>query len=243
MPNESSSPDVMNAGPAAVAATETALSRLNRFLIEAQERERNRLARELHDDFGQRIALLMMDLARLSEILPDSSVARALLRTLNDQVNTLGRDIQRLSHRLHSAKLDSLGLAAAIDGFCKELSTHLRVGIEYVHAGVPDDLPREMAVNLFRVLQEALSNAIKHSKGRRYIVTLHATSEAIRLDVVDDGCGFDVQSATRGDGLGLASMKERLNLIGGELVVDSDPDRGTRVTARAPLSIEARRSS
>jgi signal transduction histidine kinase len=216
--------------------------RLSRRLMEAQERERTRLARELHDDIGQRLALLAIDVTRLSELLPDRLVdARALTSAVYDQVTALGSLIQGISHRLHSSKLEYLGLAAAAGNFCRELSAQYRVTIEYTHQDVPDDLSRDIALALFRVLQEALSNATKHAGGRLYAVTLRGTPDHVQLEIADDGCGFDVESALRGTGLGLVSMKERMSLVDGSVLFESAVGRGTRVRARAPLSRRGKR--
>jgi signal transduction histidine kinase len=213
-----------------------ALPSLNRRLIEAQEKERTRLARELHDDIGQRMAVLAIDVTRLNELLPDRLVdARALTSTVRDQVTELGSLIQGISHRLHSSKLEYLGLAAAASNFCRELSAKYRVTIEYVHQDVPDDLSRDMALALFRVLQEALSNATKHAGARLCVVTLRGAPDHVQLEIADDGCGFDVESALRGTGLGLVSMKERMSLVDGNVFFESGAGRGTRVRARAPF--------
>ena len=150
---------------------------LKRRLIEAEERERNRVARELHDDIGQQLVTLSMDIARLREMLPAQSDARALTTTLRDQVLILARGIQGISRRLHSPKIDVMGLAGAAGSLCQELTAQYRVDISYSHEGVPTDLPCDVALHLYRVLQEALANAIKHSGARHHIVTLRGTAE------------------------------------------------------------------
>ena len=212
---------------------------LNRLLMEAQERERTRLARELHDDISQRVALLAMDVTRLGESLPDRLAgARALTSVVYDQVMELGSLIQGISHRLHTSKLEYLGLAAAAGIFCRELSGKYRVTIEYVHQDVPDDLSRDISLALFRVLQEAVSNATKHAGAALYIVTLRGTPDDVQLEIADDGCGFDVEYALSGSGLGLVSMKERMSLVDGDVCIESAVGRGTRIRARAPLCRE-----
>jgi signal transduction histidine kinase len=219
-------------------ATRRRLSLLNRQLIEEQERERTRLARELHDDIGQQISMLCMDVARLRDILRTSSAtadARTLALAVYDRIVALGSDVHRMSHRLHSSKLEYVGLAAAAGNFCAELAAQHHVAIDYQHEGVPADLRGEIALTMFRVLQEALANALKHSGASRYTVTLRATPEEVTLDVADDGCGFDVESALAGHGLGLVSIQERLSLVNGEAMVESANRRGTRVRARVPL--------
>ena len=204
---------------------------LKRRLIEAEERERNRVARELHDDIGQQLVTLSMDIARLREMLPLQSDARALTTTLRDQVLMLARGIQGISRRLHSPKIDIMGLAGAAGSLCEELAAQHRVDISFSHDGVPSDLPCDVALHLYRVLQEALANAVKHSGARRQTVTLRGTPEGLRLDVADDGCGFDVAAALERPGLGLVSMRDRLNLVNGVVAIESTPGRGTRISA------------
>jgi PAS domain S-box-containing protein len=216
---------------------EEALSTVNQRLIEAQEGERTRLARELHDDISQRLALLALKLQTLQESVPDSvgEIRDAIAGAMKD-TEDLGTDIQALSHRLHSSKLEHLGLASAAGGFCKELSDRLRVEIGFHSESIPKDLPRDISLCLFRVLQEALQNAIKHSGSRDFQVSLTGESSAVELRVRDSGIGFDPEDATRGSGLGLTSIRERLKLVNGKLFIDSQPQRGTTILARVPLS-------
>ena len=207
----------------------------DRRLMTLQERERTRLARELHDDIGQKLALIAIDVERLKQKLSDSGPdAQVLANVVLQAIVALGTDIQRLSHRLHSSKLDYLGLGAAARNFCSELSEQYRVTVDYVQDDVPDVLPHDVSLNLFRVLQEALFNAVRHSGTTSYQVKLYGTPDDVRLEVIDDGCGFDVESALRGHGLGVVSMRERLALVNGGVVIESDLTRGTRVRARVP---------
>jgi len=207
--------------------------------MDAQEQERQRLARELHDDVGQRMSSLVMDMVRVTEMLPDvAEDARVEINAVSDQMIALSRDIQVISRRLHSSKLDYLGLAVAAGSFCSEISLHHSVRIDYTHDGVPDDLPGDVALNLFRVLQEAVSNAVKYSGAQKYTVTLRGDDECILLEVSDDGRGFDVASAM-GSGLGLISMRERLKLVDGDLIIASTPGAGTVIRAGVPLDSPA----
>jgi PAS domain S-box-containing protein len=217
-------------------AARATLSNLNRRLMEAQEQERTRLARELHDDVSQRMTLLSIELDQLRDALPaGADDARAQIGVLNDSVAGLGKDLQAISHRLHSSKLEFLGIATAAGSFCKELSSQRGVKIDYVHENVPVHLPDGVAISLFRVLQEALSNAAKHSGARNYRVALRRVGDELTLEVADDGLGFDVQAALKGHGLGLVSMQERLRLVNGEVQIDSKPGAGTTVRVRVPL--------
>ncbi len=216
------------------------LSSLNRWLIQAQEQERSRVARELHDDVCQRMVLLAIDLQQFADTLPESAAeARWQVKGLCEQVRTLGRDVNGISHRLHSSKLGVLGLAAAAATFCEEIASRHHLGVEFVHKNVPAQLPDGVGINLFRVLQEALSNATKHSGASKYQVSLEGTSDGVQLEVVDDGCGFDVAVAMATSGLGLMSMQERLRLVDGEVSFDSTPGAGTKVRAWVPWRPEA----
>ena len=215
------------------------LSNLNRRLIKAHEEERSRLARELHDDLCQRMTVLALDLQHASQTIPEAAGGvRTELHRLHEQMTMLGRDLNDVSHRLHSSKLDLLGLAAAAATFCKETSSHHGVSIQFVHQDVPPQLPDGVAINLFRVLQEAVSNAVKHSGASWYRVSLRRDGDDVELEVIDNGHGFDVAAALAASGLGLVSMQERLRLVNGEVTVESTPGKGTIVRALAPLRPE-----
>ena len=215
---------------------EEAMSGFSRRLIEAQETERSRIARELHDDINQRLAMVAISLKTAKESLPKSEVkANRILNEAGEKVSELENDVQALSHRLHSSKLDYLGLEAATSGFCREFSERQNVKIDFHCEGIPEELSSEVSLCLFRVLQEALHNAAKYSGVSEFEVTLNETSHEIQLLVHDSGVGFDAKRASNGHGLGLTSMKERLRLVNGELFIDSEPGHGTTVLARVPL--------
>ncbi len=214
------------------------LSNLNRRLMEAQEKERTRLARELHDDVCQRITMLALALDRLRSNQPAGvSDAQEQAGHLYEEVRSLGQLVSGISHRLHSSKLEFLGLATAAATFCREASSHHNVPVEFVHDSVPATLPEGVAINLFRVLQEALSNALKHSGAHRCYVSLRGTNDELRLEVRDEGHGFDPAVALAASGLGLVSMHERLKQINGAAVIESRPGAGTRVIATVPLGV------
>jgi signal transduction histidine kinase len=151
------------------------------------------------------------------------------------EVSNLATDMQRLSHRLHPSKLEFLGLATAATGYCSEVDDQHKVQIDLWAANIPRDLAPEISLSLFRVLQEALQNAIKHSGSQRFEVLLHHNSNEIHLTVRDSGRGFDAAQAMKGFGLGLTSMKERVTLVDGELSIKSHPQNGTTVYVRVPL--------
>jgi PAS domain S-box-containing protein len=216
---------------------EEALLGMSRKLIDAHEQERTRIGRELHDDIVQRIALLTIELQQWDQQLPDSAVeVHDYIDQVRQRLLDMARDIQALSHRLHSSKLEYLGLAAAAKGFCNELSEQQKVEIDFTHKNIPKGVPKEISLCLFRVLQEALRNAVKHSGERQFAVELHGTEREIQLTVRDQGVGFDPHDAINGHGLGLISMRERMQLVGGEIFFRSQPGSGTTIRASVPFS-------
>src|SRR5688572_18544802 len=219
---------------------EEALSSVNGRLIEAQESERARIARDLHDDIGQRLVLLAMALDHVKGLQTDSSgETLRCLNALQKQTEEIMADVQALSHELHPPRLLHLGVVVAMRGFCSELSAQKNVDIVFRDENVAESLPADVSLCLFRVLQEALHNAVRHSRVRYFDVCLRGTVDAVHLNIHDEGVGFDVDAASGGPGLGLTSMKERLKLVGGELFIESHSTRGTTISARVPV----RRSS
>lgn len=214
---------------------EEAMADMGRKLIEAHEEERSRIARELHDDINQRIALLAVELDQWSQHFSGEEIHDHIRHALQ-RLSALGKDVQALSHRLHSSKLEYLGLVSAAGSFCKELSQQQKVEIEFTCEGIPKGVPKEISLCLFRILQEALQNAVKYSGVRNFRVKLQGTSEEIQLTINDRGVGFDQQEAFSGRGLGLISMRERIHLVKGELSIASQRAGGTTVYARVPFS-------
>ena len=212
-----------------------ALSGVSRKLIESQEQERSRIARELHDDISQRLALLAVELDRVDHS-GSANDFYDLLRGLKVQVQEIATDLQAISHQLHSSKLEYLGLAVAAKSFCRELSEMRNVRIDFSQNGVARDLPKDVALCLFRVLQETLQNALKHSGTDHIVVDLLGTSADTQLRVRDFGRGFSVDDAMETKGLGLVSMRERVNLVKGEIVIESKPMAGTEITVHVPVS-------
>jgi PAS domain S-box-containing protein len=216
-----------------------ALEKVSGQLIEAQEKERRRIARDLHDDICQRLALLSMELEQANRSVNESpDVAKLRLKEIQQHCSEIAGDVQSLSHELHSSRLDCLGIVAAIRGFCHEFSKQYEVSIQFTDRDVPGDPPREISLCLFRVAQEALHNAVKYSGVSEYLVELTATEEQIQLVVSDSGRGFDVEAGKQNRGLGLVSMQERVHLVHGRLHVESEPGAGTRILAVVPLVSE-----
>ena len=217
---------------------EASLASVSRRLIIAQEQERTRIARELHDDIGQRLALLANGLQQVQQDSPNLPEVRKRVEKLEKQTFEIAADIQSLSHELHSSKLEYLGIARAMRSFCKEFSKQQKVEIDFENHDLPSTLPPDVSLCFFRILQEALRNAAKYSGVRHFDVKLWATPNEVRLTVSDSGAGFDLKAARDRRGLGLISMEERLKIVGGDLIIESEPKRGTTIRARAPIRPE-----
>jgi PAS domain S-box-containing protein len=212
-----------------------ALSRLSRKLIAAQEEERARIARELHDDIAQRLAVLAIGLTRIAEGSPGSLEVSSRAIELERLAVEIATDVQALSHKLHSSKIALLGMAASVRLFCDEFSKQQKVRIAFETNDLTSQLPSAVSLTLFRILQEALHNSVKHGEARHCGVRLWETDGWIHLVVEDDGAGFDVEATKRGHGIGLISMEERISLVDGVLSIRSQPQYGTNIYARVPL--------
>jgi signal transduction histidine kinase len=211
-------------------------------LIEAHEEESRRIARELHDDISQSLALVSMRLDYLNDASPASATEfQQEIGELRQEIADLGADIQAVSRRLHPAKLENLGLEKAAAAFCEEFSKRYGVTIDVHFENIPTALPREISLSLFRVLQEALQNIVKHSGSPRAKVSLSGHTDTIHLTVKDSGAGFDPHEATTGPGLGMTSMKERLRGVRGQLRIHSKRGNGTIIHAIAPLGFPTNR--
>ena len=200
-------------------------------LLRAQEDERALIARELHDDIGQQVALLTIELSLLGRAKLDE--AGNLVKETLSHAQTLAKSVQDLSHRVHPARLRVLGLIPALEALRDELSRN-EMDVRFTHERVPTTLPGDLTLCLFRVVQEALQNALKHSKAHKVSVQLIGWRGVLALSIVDDGVGFDVDGAV-GKGLGLISMNERLDAVGGSMEIRSKPGVGTELTIRVPL--------
>lgn len=216
-------------------SAEEALSGISRRLILAQEEERKRIARELHDDIVQRIALLATELHNLQER-TRSPASRGIIAQMQERVIKLSTDVQTMSHELHSSKVEYLGLLAAVRSFCREFGRTHELEIDFNAHDMPSSVPMEGSLALFRVLQESLHNAAKYSGVKYFQVELWADQKQVHLTISGLGAGFEVEAAMKGAGLGLLSMQERLKLVNGELAITSQPSHGTFVHARVPLA-------
>jgi PAS domain S-box-containing protein len=215
---------------------EDVMASISRRLIEAQETERVRIARDLHDDIGQRLAVCALDLERLRQRSADASGEQAgWISQIQSNLSEISTSLHTLSHELHPAMLDLLGLVAAMRASCRELSGKQNAEIQFSDAGIGQPLTPEVSLCLFRVLQEALHNALKHSGVRKVAVELRGTHESVDLIVRDAGVGFDPALICKTPGLGLTSMRERLKLVSGELFIRSEVRRGTTIIAHIPI--------
>jgi signal transduction histidine kinase len=213
------------------------LSSVSRRLIEAQEIERARIARELHDDLSQRMALLQIGLEQLVRGTSGlSSRNRQELRAITKVSMEVSSSIHNLSHQLHPYKLDTLGLVASLRGLANEFAHQHNLHVQFVDRDVRGQIPKGVSLCLFRIAQEALRNVVKHSGATEAKVELSGHGGQIELCVSDSGAGFLLEAAKLETGLGFISMRERLRLVGGRLWVKSKPFRGTRLRVRVPLS-------
>ena len=205
-------------------------------LISAQEDERSRLARELHDDFNQRLAVLAIDLERTASVISGSPIeATRRMHELWNRVSEIGADLHSLSHRLHSSTLESLGLVSGISSFCGDFTEQQGIQVDFVHKDVPRRVTPDVALCIFRIVQEGLRNVKKHSGATRAEVRLEGTAETLSLSLTDEGVGFDNTKIQSKTGLGLRSMQERLRLLGGRVAILSFPNQGTRIDVWVPL--------
>jgi PAS domain S-box-containing protein len=217
---------------------EDALASVSHKLIEAQEKERTRIARDLHDDINQQIALAAVELEGLQSSISNlESEAGRRMKAVLKRISDIGMEVQAISHRLHSSKLEILGVVSACRSFCREVAERHKVTVDFAADGVPHAVPQDVSLCVFRILQESLNNAIKYSGTDHFEVRLIAVSDEIQLTVRDCGVGFDAPAALNGHGLGLVSMRERASLVKGTLSITSEPMAGTEITLRVPIAV------
>ena len=215
---------------------EDALRSVSGRLIAAQEEERARIARELHDDVCQRLVILGIELERMKG---QPELAAGTLQEWAGRLaqfsGQIANDLQALSHELHSSKLEILGIPAAMKTFCAEFAKQHRIEVEFTSSSSSLPLSPDVSVCLYRILQEGLRNAAKHSRADRIVAELRGEHRAVELIIRDSGIGFDPEQVARGHGLGLISMQERINLVKGTLSIESQPKWGTTIRARVPV--------
>jgi signal transduction histidine kinase len=207
-------------------------------LLRAGEEERARIARELHDDINQRLALLANGLQEVEQAASASKgpLHKHALRELRQLTSEIATDIQHMSHQLHPSKLHYLGLAAAVRDLCHEFAQQHKIEVEFVVRDLPEHFEENVSLNLFRVVQESLRNAVKHSHAHHVNVELTCQASVVHLRVSDDGVGFNPEDSKIHHGLGLVSMRERLRSVGGEFSLWSRPSLGTQVEGTVPIT-------
>jgi len=218
---------------------EERLRSLTGQLLTAQEEERRRIARDLHDDITQRLAGLMIEIGLLRRRQIGAATAAALA-SLQEQAALLTNDLRGIAHEIHPGVLEHAGLRAALEGFCAQVSRQREVTIRFSSTDVPDGIPQEISVILYRIAQEAVGNAVKHVVASLINLTLTAFADPggtkrLRLAVTDNGKGFLIKSVPGGSGLGLLSIEERVHLVKGTFAISSAPGEGCRVDVEVPL--------
>ena len=214
-----------------------ALSSVSYRVIEAEEQERQRIAKDLHENIGQRLTMLTLAIEQLKRDSLNAVDAPGRIDAVWKQSLEVLNNIKTLAHEVYSPRLEYLGIGGVMKSFCTDFGEQKKVEIDFKSDGLPSSIQADVALCLFRVLQEALHNAVKHSGVRRFDGQLWSTSDEIHLTVRDRGVGFDVEKARRAGGLGLNRMQERLKLVKGTLSIDSQPHRGTTIHACVPLGL------
>jgi signal transduction histidine kinase len=215
---------------------------LSGMLINAQEKERSRLASEIHDDFSQRLALIALELETAEETIVTSPVEAAQqVHNVLNSASEIGADLHTLSHRLHSSTLERLGLVTGVTALCQEFTVHQGIEVDFLADDLPRSVHPDVALCLFRIIQEGLRNLKKHSGAVNAQVRLRRVGDKLFVTVYDEGAGFDVHGLREKEGLGIRSMEERADLLGGRFAVHSKPGKGTRIEAWVPLQPKSER--
>jgi signal transduction histidine kinase len=224
--------------------TYEALRALTSKLIETQEEERRRLARELHDGLNQQLAMLAVELGMLvQQVSEETPTIREQLLRLRDCAERLCNDLRHMTHQLHPAALEHLGLVSALRSHCAEVGRSEGIKVWFQVGAELGSIPRELAVCLYRITQEALRNVAKHSRAQEAWVAIGRYREGIRLSIVDKGVGFDLRMPKAGEALGIVSMRERVQLLSGCVTIKSVPGEGTCVEVLIPLEARRHRKS
>jgi len=214
---------------------------LARRLIARQEVERQRIARELHDDISQRLALLNIEIDTIAgQVLSEES--RARLRALGTKAQELGSDVHHMSYALHPSWLETLGLVAALQALCRDASKQRNLHVTFTHRSIPSSVDPHVSLCLYRIAQEALHNVARHSQTREAHVSVACNADHIALQIADSGVGFN-PSDRRSAGLGLASMRERVAVLKGQLAINAAPGAGTQIAVQIPFGSEHPRSA
>lgn len=211
------------------------LRRLAGRMMTAQDDERRRIARDLHDDLSQKLAYLAMDLSKLA-LKPNSDEVQKELLTLRGRAHEASDTVRHISHQLHPSVLDDIGLEAAIEQYCEEFEDRSEIATHFTARDVPDSIPREIASSVYHIFQESLRNVSKHSRAEKVFVTLESAEDVLKLTVKDEGVGLAPEKLQTGRSIGIIGMKERAYLVNGTFSVDSRVGEGTEVTVSVPLA-------
>jgi signal transduction histidine kinase len=222
----------------AIATSRSEARRLAGNLLTAQEDERRRISREIHDDVCQRLVAAVMQIRLIEQQMDQPATAVSSLASLRETVVNLSRDVQHLSRKLHPAILDELGLADAIRSECNRLTEAGYLQVDFRCLPLPATIDKRAALCLYRILQEALWNVVKHAETKQARVRLSSDVEALYLEVSDHGRGFNSKTSNSHTGLGIVSFKERVRLLGGTIEISSAPNQGTRLWIMLPISAE-----
>ncbi|TWU33262.1 GAF domain-containing sensor histidine kinase [Novipirellula artificiosorum] len=212
------------------------LRQLTSRLLISQEEERSRIAREMHDDWTQRLAVLGIDAANLESQLTECKMEMPMVNSIRQRLVSLADDVHALSRQLHPSIIDDLGLAEALRSECSAFSQREAILIDLRIENVPPDLPQDIALSIYRVAQEGLRNLAKHAAVNEASLKLFVSGSELVLQVRDEGVGFDAKIANSQPGLGLSSMEERVHLLDGTIEISSQPGQGTSVEVHVPLS-------
>ena len=211
-----------------------AAANLSGRLIQAQEDERRHFAREIHDNIAQQAVVLSIALQELGKTFDSQDPREGSIMNLVSSMAVLSEDLRQLSHQLHSSKLEYVGLVPAINTLSEEYKKQ-GIELDFTHRNVPRDLPWKIAISVFRIIQESVSNMTKYSGVQKVDVQLNGSLGEISLVVHDSGVGFNVEKAKWKGGLGLVSMEERVKLLGGTMSIVSGRTSGTSISVRIPI--------
>ena len=219
--------------------SEEALRELGVRLMSRQEEERKRVARELHDDLSQRMALLCVDLEDHHLQLTSKGVDLGeRVHEIQRRAKDISGDIHRVSYALYPSQLDDLGLGSALNGLCKETGRRHQIEIKFSQSNLPSTIPSEVDLCVFRVAQEAVDNIVKHSGARTASLSIEGRDGHIRLAVSDSGSGFEMKPEVLRSGMGFLSMTERLRILDGDISISSEPSGGTQIVAHVPIPLK-----
>lgn len=204
-------------------------------LITAQEEERRRVSRELHDSLCQKLASLAFDVENLAVALPSPSATRSRLRALRARAITVSEEARHIAYELHPSVLDDLGLVVSLKALCDEFSKAEKIRVRFAAGKLPDLIPQQVASGLYRIAQESLQNVAKHARAKHLAVAVAARDHNLTLSLEDDGIGFVPQAVKGKGGLGLVGIRERVRILGGALSIESTPGNGTRISVKVPI--------